>query len=86
MEISKLTAPGPTASGSHTRVQLHRVGQVLTLHGTVIGFDPVTGVFQAMMDYQLPGQALEFTPAPEKAAPGTAVFTDQNGLDWVLVR
>ena len=91
MENSKLTAPPPTASGSHTRVQLQRVGQVLTLHGTIVGYDPVTGVFQAMMDYQVPGQALELTPMndPPPTAGSTAPpprFRDQNGLDWTLVR
>lgn len=70
-----------TATGTHTRIQLQRPGQNFIPHGSVVSYNPVTGVIIAQMDYQTPGEEpLTLTPS----APST--FTDQNNLIWGIVR
>lgn len=72
-----------TATGTHTRIQLQRPGQNFIPHGSVLSYNPVTGVIIAQMDYQVTGEpALTLTPH----VGGPAGFTDQDNLEWSIVR
>lgn len=63
---------------------MQRDGQALIPHGTVQGYDPLTGTFTAFMDFQKPGEtAYIFTPGAVITPP---IYTDQNGLIWTLIR
>ena len=68
------------ATGSHDRVRLSRpFPNSIHVHGTVVEFDPTTGNFKALMDYQAPGAtAIAFTRHDDK-------YVDDAGLDWKLV-
>jgi len=70
----------PNATGSHDRVRLQRtLKNSITVHGTVVGFNPDSGDFTALMDYQPPGAtAIAFVRQDDK-------FTDEFGVDWLLV-
>lgn len=68
------------ATGSHDRVRLQRpLKNSITVHGTVLTFNPETGDFTALMDYQ-PADATpcSFTRHDDK-------YVDQAGLEWRLV-
>ncbi len=68
------------ATGSHDRVRLQRpLKNSITVHGTVLTFNPDTGDFTALMDFQ-PGGAMPyvFVRSDDK-------YTDGAGLDWLLV-
>jgi hypothetical protein len=68
------------ATGSHDRVRLQRTfPNSITIHGTVVSFNPLTGDFTALMDYQAPdAAAIAFTRHDDK-------FVDDAGLEWKLV-
>lgn len=84
MNANTLSAP---ASGTHTRIQMQRDGHAFIPHGTVQGYDPITGVVTALMDFQQPGEvAYVFTPNANSILALNGEYTDQNGLSWTLVR
>jgi hypothetical protein len=70
----------PNATGSHDRVRLQRpLKNSITVHGTVLTFNPDTGDFRALMDYQAQGaNAIAFTRHDDK-------YVDDAGLEWLLV-
>lgn len=73
----------PTATGTHSRVQMQRIG-ALNLHGTLISYNTADGSFTALFDMQSPGAVpYIFTPAPDDLAPH---YLDQFNAVWTLTR
>lgn len=71
------------ATGSTTRVQMQRVGHALIPHGNLKTYNPATGVFSVLFDFQPSGDQLyTFTPTAESID----VYLDQYGQCWKLVR
>lgn len=68
------------ATGSHDRVRLQRpLPNSIVVHGTIVEFDPTTGDFKALMDYQPPAAvAIAFTRYEDR-------YIDDAGLSWKLV-
>lgn len=81
-----------TATGTKTRVQLRREGQFVVPHGNLESYDPGTGHFGVLFDFQKPGdQPYSFTPIPPVAGSVVSMdalpeFEDQFGQTWFLVR
>lgn len=70
----------PNATGSHDRVRLKRpLPNSIAVHGTIIEYNPVTGDFTALMDYQAPGDTPKFFTRHDDK------YVDGPGLDWHLV-
>jgi hypothetical protein len=78
-EILEMPFP-PNATGSRDRVRLRRpLLNSIAVHGTVLTFNPDTGDFTALMDYQPAGATpCSYTRHDDK-------YVDQAGLDWQLV-
>lgn len=72
------------ATGTHTRIQMHRAGQVFTPHGNVTSYDPDTGAIGVLFDTQ-PAGATPYIMTPVSIG-DVSTFTDQNNRTWVLAR
>lgn len=77
-----------TATGTITRVQLRRDGQYVVPHGNLLSYDPATGNFEALFDFQKEGEEpykfTQLTSTDSREAVGS--FEDQFGNIWFLVR
>lgn len=69
-----------SATGSHDRVRLQRpFKNSITVHGTVLTFNPDAGDFTALMDFQPAGATpYVFSRRDDK-------FVDQADRDWLLI-
>jgi hypothetical protein len=72
-----------TATGTTTRIQMQREGQSIIPHANLLTYDPNTGAFTALFDFQKPGDA-PYSFDPLSTQPGK--FSDQDGLVWTLIR
>ena len=71
----------PTATGSNNRVRMRRADQTVTCNGTMIAFDPPTGNFSLLMDYQPEGAApIAFTRGTKNNE-----YSDPQGLAWICI-
>jgi hypothetical protein len=72
----------PSATGSHNRVRMKRADQAVTINGTMLRYDPKSGDFDLLMDYQPAGAT---SIAFHRVKDSSDKYKDPDGLDWICL-